>query len=420
MVAVGSIIDLIVGESLSRSREHLGPSRITPAARNENDLGRSLTIRENVGSLRNRLVRVRDAARRLVSDDARSVVRLPQAARVSSSRVAAVAAEAVVGTTRSRPAAFRVKVTRRARAQLNQGQTLAKEDRNGIHAGINRLSIRIGGGPSITVAFTNDSTDTNGRAVEKLTQAINRAATGVTARAVTDEAAGTVRVDLTADATGTARAFTITDLSGNAVAATGIGAVTTEAANARFVVNGVARTAASNEVLIDDGRVRLALTAETGPNGNDDEVGALISVEPDPLTQGVLDLADSLNDLQEALTAGQSANVLGIRARFAAVLAEQRAKLGAIGVAVDAEGRVVVDGERLAAAIAGDRASVINVVGAADGVGARVSAAAEEALRVSVVRVLQESLLARQVIRLPAVIDSAEAAERGLLVDILG
>ena len=79
------------------------------------DRGIELITHERMGSgLRNRLLRVHGAARKLVLSDVRSVFTSSQGVKVASSRPAAVSATGVEGGTRGRSDSFVVKVLRDA------------------------------------------------------------------------------------------------------------------------------------------------------------------------------------------------------------------------------------------------------------------------------------------------------------------
>jgi flagellar hook-associated protein 2 len=340
---------------------------------------------------------------------------------VFSSRRTAVSAEPVDGSSRSRSAAFEVKVRNLARAQVNRGQELASAASNGIDAGANTFTVKVGTTPATTIAFTNDSTDTNAEALESLASAINDADTGITASVVEDTEAGTVRLDLTASETGVAHAFEVADVSGNVMEAVEIGSATTGAENAEFVVNGVAGVSSSNSVLIDNGRVRLTLRAATGPTADDDEVGAIISVGADPVSAAVLELASSLNGLRDLLRADGSASSLRTLGSFDTLFAGIGDGLDSVGVSIDRDGRLHVDRERLETATANDRGNVAQVLSGADGLPARISGIAGEALGGVITRTLHDGLLASGTLLVASPLMAAPTgSQRGLLVDILG
>jgi hypothetical protein len=317
-----------------------------------------------------------------------------------------------------------------AQAQVNQGAAVDASALAGIHPGINTFSISSAGGGVRTITVNGDAAETNAEALARLADVINAAGAGVVARVVADDEAGTVRLDLAASETGTPHGFTVADLTGNVVATTGIAAVGTTAADARVVIDGVARTSASNTLLIDGGRVRLALEAVTGPGQSGDEVGVLISVAPDPISRATTGLADAINDLREfvgsegspaALTMRDMrdmANVPKLGRAIDLLLASRAQELEALGVAVGA--RIAVDVERLAREIAGSRDRVEVVLGAAEGLGAKLSMLAEEGLGTSLARALHDTgrgagaILGRHVLISPA------SRDRGFLIDVVG
>jgi len=422
MGTVDWILGTVVAGSEFRTHEFLGPQRVHPRTRADNDLDWWPAARDSAGTgLGARLLGVREAAGKLVASNGASATSIGSGVTVSSSRLAAVSAEAVEGSTRGRSALFEVKITNLARAQVNAGQALASSEANAIQAGINTFTVKVRTGPAKTVSFTNDSTDTNEEALRSLAAAINAANAGATASVVKDGEAGTVQLVLTADSTGLAHAFEIADVSGNVADLTGLGSATTEPENAEFVVNGVAQTSGSNTVLIDQGRVRLSLKAETGPAGHPEEPGAVVSVEPDSLSKAVLDLAISINGLRDFLTADGSAHALRTRDTFDELLTGKDAALETMGIIIGQTGQIDVDGDRLERAIAGDRKTVDAVLRAEGGLGAKFSAAADGALGGARLRARLDALIACDAPLLgSALVGPARGSLRGVLVDMFG
>jgi flagellar hook-associated protein 2 len=379
-----SILGAIVAQSQSKAGAVLGPSRIAATGRSANDLqGRQLTSTTPGAELHARLLRVRAAAQRLLTfadSAAQATATASTGVRVASSRPDAVSAQAIDGSSRGSEAVFMVKVTNLARAQVNEGTVLDATDTNTMQAGTNTFGIAIGSRTAETVAFTNDSTDTNEEALEKLASAINEAAAGVDATVRRDEDAGTVQLVLTASETGLPHGFELSDTVGDVVATTGVAAVATAAENAQFVLDDVARSADTNTVLIDDGRVRLTFKAETGPSGGGGARGVAVAVGPDPMSAAVLELTGALNDLRDFLAADPVPGAAHIRSTFDGLLEREKTGLETIGILLQGTGRLYLDRDVLEAAVADARKRVEDVVGSRDGIGAKVVAAAEASL----------------------------------------
>jgi flagellar capping protein FliD len=268
------------------------------------------------------------------------------------------------------------------------------------------------------VTFVGNSTDTGAEALARLAETINAADAGVRARTVRDGGAGTVRLEIAAAETGAPHAFTIADVSGNLVAVTGIDATSTTAGDARFVVDGVARTSPSNDVFIDAGRVRLLLKAATGPSDGREDLGAIIAVSPDPVSRGILDLADAVNDLREFARGEGSLTSSRVRSAIDALLAARAMELEALGIAV--RSRIAVDMDRLTAEIAAERSRVERVLGGGEGVATRLSLLADEGLAGSTARVLHATIGRPGAVSRDPLIAAPGAGGRGHLVDVVG
>jgi hypothetical protein len=428
---VNAMLEAVIEESVARASRHLGPARVSSlsALENEGEQGPP-TGASALAGLRSRLIRLRGSAQRLVSAEPGSAFAEPQLPQVVSSRRRAVEAEGMAGSSRGRPAVFHVQVTALARAQVNQGAALDASALAGIHPGINTFTISVAGGGVRTITVNGNAAETNAEALARLADAIDAAGAGVVARLVADDEAGTVRLDLAATETGTPHAFTVADITGNVVAATSIAAVGTTAADARLAIDGVARASDSNTLLIDGGRVRLVLKAVTGPGQSGEEVGALISVAPDPISRATAGLADAVNDLREfvAIEGSPAAltmldrvnmfNVLNVGRAIDVLLASRAQELEALGLAVGT--RVAVDVERLAREIEGSRDRVERVLGAGEGLAAKLSVLAEEGLGASLVRALHHTGRSGGTILGRHALISPVLSDRGLLIDIVG
>lgn len=422
MGVVDSLVRSIVAGSEFRSREFLSPARVRPGARAGHDLEWWSTARSDAAmGLRVRLLYVRDAANDVASSSVSSATAASSGVTVSSSRSDAVSADAVGGGTRSRSATFHVKVTNLAVAQVNEGQELASSDTNAIQAGTNTLTIKVGTGAATTVSFTNDCTDTYAEVLENLATTINEADAGITASVVEDEDAGTVQFILTADATGLGNAFTVADVSGDVVSTIGFGSSTTAAEKAEFFVNGVPKTSNSNTVLIDQGRVRLTFKEETGPTGDDDEPGAVISVKPDSLSEAVVKLTSSLNGLRSFIESDGSAHARRIGGIFDKLLASRETDLEGIGITIDGNGQLIVNRDLLETAIETNRSTVNALLSPAGGLGETLSEAASDALAGLRVRLQHDALVGSDG-SFPGgpLIGPPRGSSRGLLVDVLG
>jgi hypothetical protein len=141
-------------------------------------------------------------------------------------------------------------------------------------------------------------------------------------------------------------------------------------------------------------------------------------VKPDAISAAVMELADALNNLRDFLTTENSPSAVRIERTFWQLLAGQDAELKTVGILIAPNGHLQIDRSRLQAA---GRKTVEAVLGAADGIGAKLVAAADRALGASLVSTLQASLLrSKSLIPGRSLVGPASGSLPGLLVDIFG
>jgi len=284
---------------------------------------------------------------------------------------------------------YRVQVDAVATVQVNTGDSLNAADNSSIQGGNNQFTITIGGKSTDISAFILSS-DTNEQAMTKLQTAINNAKTGVTASIVTDKATGTAKLALTSDKTGESGQFSISDKSGNAVAAAGIGAVSQNAANASYRVNGgTVQSSQSNTIELEKGKVSATLLRATTE-------AATIQVAPDAdnTVSLVKELIGSYNTmLSRADEAGGYLNPAIARRLDNTISSSAYAH---IGIRKSADGSLQVDENKLKASLRDNYDRTVNAIAGSAGLASTLNKSAARFNDVSASSLLNRQMQSMQ------------------------
>jgi flagellar capping protein FliD len=286
--------------------------------------------------------RLRRDALRVLGDVASAARALDPKEAGSALRGRVVSSDATVVDGRAAPAAaparlaFDVVVSRVATAQANASRPVDDAATAPLAAGTYGVRLSQGGVDTV-VSFRVDAGDASATVLERMAAALNGATTqGVRAAVTKDAATGSSRLVVTGRETGVAGAFTLSDAAGRAVATTGVGQAVVAAADAAYTVDGVARTAGSNDVTLAEGvdvTLRRASTAHVR-----------VTVEPDGAA--VAEAAETLAGAHaEALRffAGPGSRWPRLAAALRGAADERRDALRWIGVAVGPDGALAVD-----------------------------------------------------------------------------
>lgn len=238
-----------------------------------------------------------------------------------------------------------VKIDQIATGQKNEGASLSSSGKAGFDSS-NQFSVEVGGKTyqfDIKVA----ATDTNKDVQQKMADAINKRGIGITASVSTNSDNKTSALSVAANGTGedAKNSFTIKDISGNAVAKTGAGNITQNAANARYSVNGEAKTSKTNEVSLGNG-----ITA-TLKKASDKEISVTSGLDAGGAIGKLQKFADSYNQLYNtAIDASNSGN----SKLFSQLVNNSKLYSGAlsrIGIGFDGDGKMTIDTEKASKAL---------------------------------------------------------------------
>ncbi|RKP46728.1 hypothetical protein D7Z26_24280 [Cohnella endophytica] len=245
---------------------------------------------------------------------------------------------------------YRLAVQSIAEPQINIGREASIEEPASVHVGANRIAITIDERTTrIDVRITG--TETNGQMLAKIKSAINAARTGVTASIENKKDEGTSRLELVSDKTGTRQAFAFTDEIGNVVAATGIGSVMRNAADASYSLNGGAiRTSQTNAIELEKSKVSATLRRPTANKGTD-SIEIAIRQHSGKAIEQARQFVESYNEMRDRLgEAGDYVNSAVTKSLDQAV-AVGAETLEQIGIHAASFGKLVLDEQRLASSL---------------------------------------------------------------------
>ena len=299
------------------------------------------------------------SAAKLTPDDPSSVFNDRTAVSSDTSVLTASAYSALLSTTGAAEAAYSIDVASLAQAQKNIGSELIATDASTVAAGTHSFDIGIDGvihQVSIDVA----EGDTNEVVLQKMADAINALEIGVSATVEAGTTEGTDRLAIEANATGAANAFTISDVTGNAVATAGAGTVSLAAQDASYTVDGSSQTSSSNTILLDNGMVTATLKG-TG--------SADLTVAPDKtkVQSAVSDLISGINGFIDTLNKNSTYIKDDVPYTIKTYIKEHVLALETIGITQGADGKLMVDSVKLAAAASQNMTGIESAFAGLDG-----------------------------------------------------
>ena len=248
-----------------------------------------------------------------------------------------------VGSIFNRPGTTTVKIDQLAKGQVNEGKKL-EEDKAFGASGTSNFKVEIDG--KITVLSVNVAAgDTNKQVQQKMADAVNKAGINIKASVETDSEGKTSMLKIEALGTGdTAKSkFKISDMiGGELVSKTGADAVSKEAQNAVYSVNGgPARTSASNTVDLGNG---LNVTFN---KTSDKAVTISQGMDVDFAKSAVKDLVAGYNDIYvEALKNSKDPKAEGLATKLLNVSKLYLNSLSSIGIGFDKDGKMTIDDEQ--------------------------------------------------------------------------
>lgn len=205
-----------------------------------------------------------------------------------------------------------------------------------------------------TVSFSANGGETNKQVLEKAASALN--AVGLMSAKVESKTVnGVEQVSLAVSSgkTGTDSVFTLSDTQGGFAAQANIGAVTTNAQDAMYDVNGISYTSQSNQVKIDNGKVTLDLKGTT-------KSGETVSIKVTPNTTDIIGQVSKFVDEYNNTIQSLADNADFVNSRVLDITkfsAQDRYRLADRGIAVNSDGTLKIDEKKLETALKTDFAA---------------------------------------------------------------
>lgn len=264
---------------------------------------------------------------------------------------------------------YSVAVSQIAQAQVNTGNALNKQQISNVQAGGNVISIKTG---NVTkdVAFSISSGDTNETVLNKMAKAINDSKSGVTATVVKSTANNEVKIQLSSDKTGTSNSFAVTDKTGNAVANTGLNSTTVQSQNAKYTVNNVEYTSDSNQVSVQNGKVKFNLKQKTA-----NPVEVTVKSDTNKIESTIETFVQNYNKLVSDVQNNNSSNAAV--SSLVKSVSKDKSKLEAIGINLNEDNTLTVNKEKLQKSLDTSVKNVRDTISGYNGIAAKAENAAK-------------------------------------------
>lgn len=304
-------------------------------------------------------------AKKLTQTDMNSVFNDRTAISSDSDVLTASAYDALSPDTGATEAAYDISVSQTAQAQENIGVELNQTDTAVVGLGTNTFNININGQDHELGIEVVDG-DTNEVVLQKIETAINNAGIGATAKVIDGSGEGTQQLVIRSDDTGLDNAFSISDISGNAVAASGAGNISTESQNALYTVDETEYSSGSNMIYLDDGMVTVQLEG----------VGdATLTIAPDKNTvqDAISSLVSGLNSYLDFLENNSDYIKDDVLSSANSFIDDHKSELESFGITLNENGRLELDGTKLAQAVDQNLSGIEEAFGGFDGLAVQLN-----------------------------------------------
>ena len=236
----------------------------------------------------------------------------------------------------------KVSIQQLAQSQRNTGSSLSAASLNGAAAGTNQFAIEKDG-KSFDFSVNINVSDSARTAQEKVANAINSKNIGVKATVEYDEKTKKSSLVLSSAETGEKNAFTVSDKGGgNIIETLGAGQAAQKAQDAKYTVDGEAKTSDKNTVDLGDG-----LTGALKKAGSE-EINVSTKKDVDGISNAVRDMVNQFNSLLKTAkdySGDRGANDL--RQRLDTIGSSYASSLKNIGITRSKDGYLEVDSKKL-------------------------------------------------------------------------
>lgn len=233
---------------------------------------------------------------------------------------------------------IKIDVSKIASAQVNESQSFKSNSSSLYYKNASSISISTSDGKSYSFHYSPSITETDGKALDKIAQKINKANIGVSASVETDEKTKTSKLVLKGSKTGEGNDFTV---SGNLAEALGIDNVKKAASDAVYSINGEEKTSSSNKIEVDDD-LTINLKSAT-------EKTATISFGKSKLDSinAARELVNAFNGLADTAYSNSDAGAERLGNRLQSIARSYGSSLNKIGVSMNAKGYLTIDEDKM-------------------------------------------------------------------------
>lgn len=262
---------------------------------------------------------------------------------------------------------YKLSVSQLAQSQKNKGSEFSSNSFTSIRAGTNSFKISTGG-KEAQISFDVDYNDTNKNALSSMANAINKAGLGITANVVTDDVKKTSYIEIKSNEAGEDSTFSISDVEGNAVAKSGAAAVSAQAADAKYRLNGQEYTSKTNTITLDEEKLKLTLSSVT-----QEEATVTVKYDKEAIMNAIGSFADNYNKTYNFAKSSERYVISNrLRDQLQTAVSSKAGYLKSIGVNVKYDGTMEIDEKKLSKALDEDIQKVKKLFASPEGIAANV------------------------------------------------
>lgn len=271
---------------------------------------------------------------------------------------------------------YDVTVQNLAEAQQSASASFASAEASAFDAGFNSFAIDTDAG-SHQIDFEVQAGDTNLDTLNAIAQSVNRSEAGVSAKVVTED--GQSHLQMTSNNTGQQAAFALSPVSGRTAAEKMEMQERKIATDANYTLNGQSFSSGSNTISLPDGRGATMTLQGTG------SASLRQVVDSSGLVSAARSFAASYNTAVSYLAQNPNGGTGSMRALNMIGGAGNMASMGlsrlsAMGIGIDADGKMQVDAEKMQSAVAISPNSVRSALSGYGSVTDNIGQGADEAM----------------------------------------
>lgn len=231
-----------------------------------------------------------------------------------------------------------IDVSRIATAQVNESSALKTNSSSLYYSKASGISITTGDGKTHSFNYSSSINETDGKALEKIAQKINKADIGVTASVETDSKTKTSKLVLKGEKTGAENDFSV---SGDLAEKIGLNKIKTAASDAIYSINGEEKVSSSNKIQIDDD---LSITLN---KATDDTAKITFGKSNIASINAARELVNVFNGLANTAYSTEDSGAEKLGNRLQSIAKSYGAALDRIGISLNGKGYLEIDEDKM-------------------------------------------------------------------------